>query len=193
MDEQSYEECISHSDVVKAKNMNQLNFSESNKHKTFDDGDDNFYMNRLNRWLKDRCSNRLAHSDADFLCKEQLHGEELLEEEFLDGGDKDFITGEFKVPGSIWKRLFRHQKVCVKWLWELFQQRVGGIIGDEMGLGKTIEVIAFLAALKYSKIGRKWPRHPHKGFNLALLVCPATIMTQWVKEFHKWWPPFRVK
>jgi SNF2 family DNA or RNA helicase len=29
----------------------------------------------------------------------------------------------------------------VKWLWELHNQRAGGIIGDEMGLGKTIQVI----------------------------------------------------
>ena len=25
-----------------------------------------------------------------------------------------------------------------------------------------------------------------------LLVCPATVMKQWVMEFHKWAPPFRV-
>ena len=26
----------------------------------------------------------------------------------------------------------------------------------------------------------------------VLIACPATVMHQWVKEFHKWWPPFRV-
>jgi DNA excision repair protein ERCC-6 len=40
----------------------------------------------------------------------------------------------------------------VQWLWELNQQRCGGIMGDEMGLGKTVQVIAFLAGLKYSKL-----------------------------------------
>jgi len=40
----------------------------------------------------------------------------------------------------------------VQWLWELNQQRCGGIMGDEMGLGKTIQVIAFLAGLHYSKL-----------------------------------------
>lgn len=25
-----------------------------------------------------------------------------------------------------------------------------------------------------------------------LVVCPATVLRQWVQEFHKWWPAFRV-
>lgn len=40
-------------------------------------------------------------------------------------------------------------------MWELHRQDAGGIIGDEMGLGKTIQVIAFLAALKYSKLPQR--------------------------------------
>ena len=24
------------------------------------------------------------------------------------------------------------------------------------------------------------------------MVCPATVLHQWVAEFHRWWPPFRV-
>lgn len=37
-------------------------------------------------------------------------------------------------------------------MWELNQQRCGGILGDEMGLGKTIQIIAFLAGLSISKL-----------------------------------------
>jgi DNA excision repair protein ERCC-6 len=51
-----------------------------------------------------------------------------------------------------------------------------------MGLGKTIQMIAFLACLGYSK----------KLTGPILVVCPATVLRQWVKEFHRWWPPFRV-
>lgn len=72
----------------------------------------------------------------------------------------------------------------VQWLWELHRQKVGGILGDEMGLGKTIQVIAFLSGLYYSKI--LGPGQP------SIIVCPATVMKQWVQEFHKWWPPLRV-
>ena len=39
--------------------------------------------------------------------------------------------------------------------------------------------------------------HPYSqcrelGLGPVLIVCPATIMHQWVSEFHTWWPQFRV-
>jgi DNA excision repair protein ERCC-6 len=51
-------------------------------------------------------------------------------------------------------------------------------------LGKTIQVVAFLASLYYSKV--IGPGVPN------IIVCPATVMKQWVQEFHKWWPCIRV-
>ena len=97
--------------------------------------------------------------------------------------DVEFDNG-MRVPGELWDCLFDYQKTCVQWLWELHQQHVGGILGDEMGLGKTIQVIAFLSSLYYSK--KLGPGQP------SIIVCPATVMKQWVQEFHKWWPPTRV-
>ncbi len=32
---------------------------------------------------------------------------------------------------------FSYQRAGVKWLWELHEQKCGGIIADEMGLGKV--------------------------------------------------------
>eukprot|EP00158_Paraphelidium_tribonemae_P007769 Partr_v1_DN28354_c0_g1_i3_m79191 putative excision repair cross-complementing rodent repair deficiency complementation group len=55
-------------------------------------------------------------------------------------------------------------------------------MADEMGTGKTIQSIAFLVALFFSN---KWP-------GTAIVVCPATVIKQWVQEIHRWWPPFRV-
>ncbi len=69
----------------------------------------------------------------------------------------------------------------VKWLWELHTQRAGGIIGDEMGLGKTIQLAAFLAGL-----------HSSGKFRASLIVCPATVMRQWLRELRQWQPVFRV-
>ncbi|OWK07845.1 ERCC6 [Cervus elaphus hippelaphus] len=31
-----------------------------------------------------------------------------------------------------------------------------------------------------------------EGLGPTIIVCPTTVMHQWVKEFHTWWPPFRV-
>ena len=60
------------------------------------------------------------------------------------------LDNDFKVPGDIYSSLFDYQRTGVQWLWELYSQRVGGIIGDEMGLGKTIQIAAFIAGLHYS-------------------------------------------
>ena len=32
----------------------------------------------------------------------------------------------------------------------------------------------------------------YTGLGPTVIVCPATVMHQWVREFHTWWPPFRV-
>ena len=57
-----------------------------------------------------------------------------------------------------------------------------GMLADEMGLGKTIQTVTFLYGLLHSKMLN----------NPILLICPATVLKQWVMEFHKWAPPFRV-
>lgn len=32
----------------------------------------------------------------------------------------------------------------------------------------------------------------YRGLGPTIVVCPATLMEQWVKHFHDWWPFFRV-
>jgi hypothetical protein len=50
----------------------------------------------------------------------------------------------------------------------LVQKKV--VIGDEMGLGKTFEALAAIAHLS------------SKGSRHALVVCPAAVVTNWVRE-----------
>ncbi|NXI37678.1 ERCC6 protein, partial [Galbula dea] len=147
-----------------------------------DDGDEDCYKQRLRRWQKERLKD-----------KEHQTAEELSED-----SDVEFEEG-FKVPGFLFKKLFKYQQTGVRWLWELHCQQAGGILGDEMGLGKTIQIIAFLAGLSYSKIRTRGSNYRqvllcrlYQGLGPTVIVCPATVMHQWVKEFHTWWPPFRV-
>uniref|UniRef100_A0A8C3E223 DNA excision repair protein ERCC-6 n=1 Tax=Corvus moneduloides TaxID=1196302 RepID=A0A8C3E223_CORMO len=140
-----------------------------------DDGDVDYYKQRLRKWQKERLKD-----------KEHETAEELSEE-----SDVEFEEG-FKVPGFLFKKLFKYQQTGVRWLWELHCQQAGGILGDEMGLGKTIQIIAFLAGLSYSNMRTRGSNYRYQGLGPTVIVCPATVLHQWVKEFHTWWPPFRV-
>ncbi len=167
-----------------------------------DDGNEVLYQARLQDWVRRRSvarrkANKRGRSTAPEeapisdctgehgLIVDGEHLEEGQEEEWYmphpTRPDAEF-EGGFRIPGDIYSSLFDYQKTGVQWLWELYSQQVGGIIGDEMGLGKTIQVIAFLAGLHYSK----------KITKPIIIVAPATVMKQWVNEFHRWWPPFRV-
>ncbi|KAM4591881.1 DNA excision repair protein ERCC-6 [Odontesthes bonariensis] len=145
--------------------------------KSKDDGDVEYYRQRIRRWKRQRLREREEKRER---------GEELT-----DDSDAEFDEG-FKVPGFLWKKLYKYQQTGVRWMWELHCQQAGGILGDEMGLGKTIQVISFLAGLSYSKLRTRGSNYRYVGLGPTVIVCPATVMHQWVKEFHTWWPLFRV-
>lgn len=141
--------------------------------RTRDDGNLKYFQSRLKKnhvreeFIKANCEEENSESDSDA--------------EF-DGG--------LKVPKKLWKKLYKYQKTGVRWLWELHCQEAGGIVGDEMGLGKTIQTIVFLAALSNSKL--RDANLNYTGLGPCVIVCPTTVMYQWVREFHTWWPLFRV-
>ena len=146
-----------------------------------DDGNEKVYRQRVDKWSKNRAAarKRARERAADATTEDDA------EEEWFKPHPTEpdtVLEGGFRIPGDIYPALFPYQKTGVQWLWELFQQNVGGIIGDEMGLGKTIQAISFVAGLHYSK-------RLHKP---VIVVCPATVMKQWVSEFHRWWPALRV-
>ncbi|VDM32496.1 unnamed protein product [Hydatigera taeniaeformis] len=116
------------------------------------------------------------------------------------------LEGGLRVPGEIWSRLYAYQREGVSWLWGLHQHGVGGILGDEMGLGKTVQIISFLAALDHSRLqisGSSYDiavsrmKNPPSnrafdGLAPVLIVCPGTVLKQWLGEFRTWMPTARV-
>ena len=52
--------------------------------------------------------------------------------------DSEEEKKEFKVPQKIFDRLFPHQRIGIEWMYKLFRNRKGGVLGDDMGLGKTV-------------------------------------------------------
>ncbi|KAH9871793.1 hypothetical protein J1614_006050 [Plenodomus biglobosus] len=150
-----------------------------------DDGNERLFRKRVETWAKNRAAaRRKAKAKTGETTEEDDRDGEEDEEAYLPHpteADTEF-DGGFRIPGDIYPALFDYQKTGIQWLWELYSQNVGGIIGDEMGLGKTIQAISFVAGLHYSKLLTK----------PVIIVCPATVMKQWVNEFHRWWPALRV-
>ncbi|EMR11321.1 hypothetical protein PNEG_00350 [Pneumocystis murina B123] len=161
---------------------NFQNFSETFDTLVVDENSfiENVQDKRLNEWVTRRKNDRIKYN----IVKQEPEIYDELEEWFQPHPTiKDYkFEGYYSLPGDIHPSLFNYQKTCIQWLWELHCQEAGGIIADEMGLGKTIQIAGFLAGLHYSQ----------KLSGPILIVCPATIMRQWVNEFHQWWPPFRV-
>ena len=105
--------------------------------------------------------------------EEMLHDEEEEENTFA------FRESPGYVKGGIMKD---YQIQGLNWLISLYLNGINGILADEMGLGKTLQTISFLGFLKYY---RDTP-------GLHLVVVPKSTLDNWVREFEKWVPGFRI-
>ncbi|KAI9758860.1 MAG: dual specificity protein kinase yak1, partial [Chaenotheca gracillima] len=179
--------------LSKGKNRDFSLADEKEDFRGVDDGNEHLYQARLKSWVRRRAEARGRarlrehpdQADTETISSSAVPADEEGKEEWHlphpTVPDTEISDG-YRIPGDVYPSLFDYQKTGAQWLWELYSQHVGGIIGDEMGLGKTIQVISFLAGLHYSG----------KLTKPILVVAPATVLKQWVNEFHRWWPPFRV-
>lgn len=96
------------------------------------------------------------------------------DEAFLKAGRiaADDLEGEIVIPG-LTANLFPYQARGVRWMWETISHTGGLILADEMGLGKTLQVIALLLM------------DPPKADAPALIVCPTSLIANWVREFTR--------
>ena len=85
-----------------------------------------------------------------------------------------YLSPEVKLKG--------YQQVGINWLNLLYQNHISCILADDMGLGKTCQVISFLAHLL--EIGEPGPH---------LIVVPSSTLENWLREFKKFCPRFRVE
>jgi superfamily II DNA or RNA helicase len=75
-----------------------------------------------------------------------------------------------------------YQKQGVAWLGFLRENGFGGILADEMGLGKTLQTLAFL----------RFIRQTQPGAGPMLIVCPTSLVFNWVAEARKFTPGLKV-
>ena len=87
------------------------------------------------------------------------------------------ITGG--VPG-LRADLFGYQASGVRWMHETLRLTGGLILADEMGLGKTIQIIAILLLA------------PPECDAPALIMCPTTLIANWLREFEKFAPSLSI-
>uniref|UniRef100_H3HD47 DNA excision repair protein n=1 Tax=Phytophthora ramorum TaxID=164328 RepID=H3HD47_PHYRM len=114
----------------------------------------------------------------------QEEEEETKEEtgpKFYSPWDVTETASGLLVPSYVLTQLLPYQRECLEWLHKLHERGVGGILGDDMGLGKTVQLASFLGSL-----------HRARRLRTVLLLCPASVLLQWVRELHKWVPWMRV-
>lgn len=87
---------------------------------------------------------------------------------------------EAPVPGQLYDRLRLYQKIGVAWMHHLYRHQLGGILADEMGLGKTIQAIALLSVIASQESAAP-----------ALVVCPAGLVGNWMRELRQFAPWLR--
>lgn len=85
-------------------------------------------------------------------------------------------------PSIVTGRLRDYQIEGLNWMVRIHDTNINGILADEMGLGKTLQTISLLAYLHESRQCR----------SPALVIAPKSTISNWMKEFHRWCPSFRV-
>ena len=98
-------------------------------------------------------------------------------------------SGEAKLEcpplGDLENVLRPYQQQGVAWLHFLRENGFGGILADEMGLGKTLQTLAFFRTVRRPESGAR--NHlPH------LIVCPTSLVFNWVAEAKKFTPELKV-
>lgn len=68
-----------------------------------------------------------------------------------------------------------YQMDGVMWLSQLRKNHRGGLLADDMGVGKTLQTLAYLTTIA-------------DGSNRFLVICPASLTTNWKSEIMKFTP-----
>lgn len=95
-------------------------------------------------------------------------------------------SGEAKLEcpplGNLESVLRPYQKQGVAWLQFLRENGFGGILADEMGLGKTLQTLTFLRFVREKQVDAA----------PMLIVCPASLVFNWLAEAKKFTPELKV-
>ncbi len=115
--------------------------------------------------------------------------DELAQDEEKDASFKEFVDSfkdvrgrDYQPPQELQDVLRPYQTEGFAWLSMLADTGLAGILADEMGLGKSLQTISLLL----SRVD-ELDEHP------ALIVCPASLVYNWLAEFNKFAPSLDVQ
>jgi SNF2 family DNA or RNA helicase len=179
------------------RGVNRKGIIEEDKAEVFDDWEDDFYLERLElRGIGEfdeirprsprtviKEENSDTHSDVENIHAEAVSDGSVSSSKLHQGYIE--IDEVLDIDKHTWATLFEYQKEGVRWLFSLYESGVGGILGDEMGLGKTAQLCCHFGSLSRKQ------RKLRKKNGIFLVVCPATVLQHWLKEFHRWVPAIR--
>jgi superfamily II DNA or RNA helicase len=89
---------------------------------------------------------------------------------------------EAPIPAHLRDTLRPYQRDGVQWLYNLEHRQFCGLLADEMGLGKTLQTLTWLQMERVHPDARKAP---------ALIVCPTSLVQNWIEEAARFAPGMR--
>jgi len=72
-----------------------------------------------------------------------------------------------------------YQAEGVVWMRNMFEHNFNFILADEMGLGKTVQLLNLIAGFR------------RRGEPPAMVICPASLVENWVRECNRFVPEFK--
>ena len=108
-----------------------------------------------------------------------FHPDKILRKLIQDLGREE----EVQPPASLRAELRPYQLRGFRWLYANTVRGLGSCLADDMGLGKTVQVLTLLLKLKEEGRLEK----------TALVVCPTTLIGNWVKECKKFVPSLKTE
>jgi len=85
-------------------------------------------------------------------------------------------------PATLTATLHAHQLQGISWMAHMYLRGMPMILGDQMGLGKTIQTIGYFT----------WLQAVRKSPGPYLVVVPLSVLPNWMTEFGRFAPTFRV-
>ncbi len=132
------------------------------------------------RRLLERAGRRPTAADA---VAAFVDGGAAFSEEALAACETLLGDKETPVPEELSAQLRHYQLNGYRWAWNNIANGFGCLLADDMGLGKTVQAIAVTLKLKQEKRLKRG----------ALVVVPASLMTNWRRELERFAPSLKVK